>query len=241
LSKGEFITVHDSDDWSNFDRFKKQMLWLEADVNNLMCGTGFLSYDKNLKVIEEFIPLTNYNELAENIKISGQFHGPTMMFRKNSTTEDYLYREYFQDNYEDTDLAYRLFQKGICTNIKDFLYSYRILSSSLCRKKFTVRNTQLYKVVVYLAEQRELLGYDSLMVKDISDVNDFYHKISQRYIEDKSLIYREGASYYMYWKYHAKAIKYSLRAVMISPFKIENIKTLIYCIRKGFLLHVFSN
>jgi glycosyltransferase involved in cell wall biosynthesis len=233
LAKGKYITIHDSDDWSESTRFQKQIAWLEKDDNHIMCGTGYKSYDTSLKEIEHFKPLSIYSELKEEIKTRGQFHGPTMVFRKDALDENYIYREYFNDNYEDTDLAYRLFQKGICTNIQDPLFNYRILATSLCRNEFTIRNKHLYEVVVYLAKQREDYGEDDLMLKKEKLVEDFFDKITLQYTKDKGLIFREGAAYYMYWKYYKKSINYSFKAIRQSPFDLLNWRTLLYCVRKG--------
>ena len=235
LTKGKYITVHDSDDWSDLKRFEKQIDWLEENENHIMCGTGFRSYDTNLNVIEVFKALMDYGDLATAIKKRGQFHGPTMVFRKEYLDGNIIYREYFKDNYEDTDLAYRLFQKGICTNINESLYFYRILSTSLCRKEFTVKNSHLYEVVVHLAEQREKYGIDDLTKGDIQAVEKYFEHITDHYGEDKGLIFREGAAYYMYWKYYKKAIDYSIKSIKSDPLNQRNWRTLFYCLRKSIL------
>ncbi len=236
LTKGKYITVHDADDWSNESRFEKQLAWLENSSKRIMCGTGYLSFDTDREVIENFIPFTNYDELKESIKVNGQFHGPTMIFRKSSLDSNCIYREYFNDNYEDTDLAYRLFQKGICTNIDEPLYNYRILETSLCRKEFTIRNKNLYHVVVYLAKQRELTGIDDLMCNQNELVDAYFDEITVEYKTDKGLVFREGAAYYMYWNYYSKAIKYSIKAIKHDPLKLINWRTFLYCVRKGIYL-----
>ncbi|MFK8013658.1 MAG: glycosyltransferase family 2 protein [Marinicellaceae bacterium] len=233
MTNGKYITVHDSDDWSDLTRFEKQIDWLEKSEDRIMCGTGYQSYNSNNEIIENFVPLVEYNDIKNAIKFTGQFHGPTIVFKKDSLDGELIYRKYFNDNYEDTDLAYRMFQKGICSNLTEPLFFYRILPNSLCRNQYTIRNSQLYKVVVHLAQQRETFGEDDLMKNDIDSVDKYFNKITEHYKYDKGLIYREGASYYLYWKYYKKAINYSLKSIIVSPFNLKNIRTLFYCLRKS--------
>jgi POT family proton-dependent oligopeptide transporter len=56
----------------------------------------------------------------------------------------------------------------------------------------------LYQVVVHLADQREELGYDDLMKGDNDAVDHFFSEQTKCYFKDSSLVYREGAAYYMY-------------------------------------------
>lgn len=233
-ARGRYITIHDSDDWSDCDRFERQISWLEEDSNRVMCGTGYIAFDRDRDEIEKFIPIVDYQELKEAIKVRGQFHGPTMMFRADAISSK-IYREYFDGFGEDSDLAYRLLQKGVVSNIKNPFYHYRILSTSLCRREFTIRNRHLYRVIVKLAQQREESGKDDLMRGDRYLVDEYLASITTEYIVDKSLIYREGASYYIYWNDYKKAIIYSIKAIVQSPFMLLNWRTLIYCIKRAIL------
>ncbi|MFK5894850.1 MAG: glycosyltransferase family 2 protein [Pseudomonadota bacterium] len=234
ITKGKYITIHDSDDWSDVERFKKQIDWMDKNKHHVMCGTGFLSYNLDREIVGKFIPLTSYTDIESAIDVQGQFHGPTMLFRKSAIRgDDYIYRSYFINYCEDTDLAYRLFQKGICTNINEPLYFYRILPNSLCRKEFTVKNKHLYRVVVHLAKQRKKNGVDDLMQNNAKAVDDYFASITYHYKKDKGLIYREGASYYMYFDLYSRAIYYSIKAIIYNPIGLLNWRTLFYCCRKG--------
>ena len=237
-ARGRYITVHDADDWSDIERFEKQIAWLEKEENHLMCGTGFDSYDVHLNKMARFEPLREYASLKEAIRVSGQFHGPTMIFGREGLEENRIYRPYFKDYHEDVDLAYRLFQKGICTNLAEPLYHYRLLEDSLCRKDYTVKNSHLYKVVVHLADQREKYGQDDLQKNEEAKVEAYFDEITAHYREDKGLIYREGAGYYLYLRHYAKAVRYGYKAVKKDPLAFINWRTLQYVIRKSLLARV---
>lgn len=179
--------------------------------------------------------LSSYSEVKQSISMTSQFHGPTMMI-KSSILRDFglVYRPYFKDNYEDTDLAYRIVQKYKAFNLSSFEYRYRILENSLCRKRVDIRNRNLYRVVVYLAKQREKYGEDCLD-RDRPDIADrFFKKITRKYDKDRSLIHHEAASYFIYYDLYWRAIKEALHAIVKKPLSIRSYRLVFYCIRRYF-------
>lgn len=232
-SQGKYITIHDADDISTPDRFRKQVDELEKNQNLVMCGTSFITIDELGNIIEENTMETDYITIKTKIKESSQFHGPTMVFRR-SASEGFneIYRSYFKDFYEDTDLAYRLVNMGEAYNLKDKLYVYRVLSDSICRKNINERNRNLYKVVAFLGWQRETYGQDCLMRGQPIEADLYFNKILQPYFEDRSKIHREAAAYLMYWKFNKRAIIECFKGIKKRPFYIVNWRTLSYCIRK---------
>lgn len=233
---GKYITIHDADDISDPKRFQIQINELENDHDLIMCGVSFVTIDALGNVIEENSMETDYNKIRVKIRECSQFHGPTMIFRKSATERlGEVYRRYFRDFYEDTDLAYRLVDLGKAYNLKEILYTYRVLPDSICRKNINERNRNLYKVVAFLGDQREKFGNDCLMRGKPEEADAFFAKVLQPYNQDKARIHREAAAYLMYWKFHKKAIAECFKGIRKRPFSFINWRTLFYCFRKTLL------
>lgn len=232
LTQSEFITVHDADDVSHPNRFTKQVGKLVEDEELMLCGTAFCTVDSDGFILEKNQMPTTYEEVLQGISKQSQFHGPTMVIRKSAIDSTELYRPYFRDNYEDTDLAYRIVEKGKAINLNDYLYIYRILDTSLCRKDVNVRNRNLYSVVTYLGNQRKQNGKDVVM-QNMPHVADAYlEQITLKYTDDPALIYREAAAYYFYWRLYKKALQAARKGFWIRPFQLINLRTYFYVLRQ---------
>jgi glycosyltransferase involved in cell wall biosynthesis len=232
-AKGEFVTVHDADDVSHPDRFRMQVEAMQKDPNLVLCGTSFYTVNKAGFILEQNEMPETYEEIMKGIDRQSQFHGPTMMIRHSvlKNAEEF-YRPYFRDNYEDTDLAYRIVEKGKSINLKPYLYVYRILDTSLCRADVNIRNRNLYHVVSYLGQQRKQKGADVIMENKPELADAYLDQITVKYQHDPALIYREAASYYFYWKLHQKALQSAWTGFITRPFQLINLRTYLYIIRQ---------
>jgi len=235
-STGSFITIHDADDVSAPQRFKKQIEAFLADESLGVCGVGFITIDRWGFILSYDIMPEDWDEIVKNITKASQFHGPTMMIKRSVLDcMGEIYRPYFQDNYEDTDLAFRIIDNYRGYNLQEHLYFYRILDSSLCRRKVDVRNRNLYKVVAMLGEQRRKSGTDFLMENRPEKADKYLDEVTIEYKKDPARIYREAAAYYFHWKLIVKACSAAWSGVLVRPFDLKNIRTLFYIIRKSFL------
>lgn len=232
---GQLITIHDADDVSLPERFERQVKEFQHNHELGMCGTSFMNVSKDGKeVLESVVMKTDYSDILAEIDMSSQFHGPTMMVKKEILDElGCIYRPYFCNNYEDTDLAYRLAERVLSYNLSAVLYKYRIVSSSLCRQNVDIKNRNFYKIVVFLANERKDRGRDSLMEEKYEVVDDYFVTITEKYRLDTSLIHREAAAYFMYWRLYFRAIGESFKAVRKNPLHLVNLRTLQYCIRNA--------
>ncbi|MDH5610393.1 MAG: glycosyltransferase family 2 protein [Cyclobacteriaceae bacterium] len=236
LAKGTYVTIHDADDWSDPFRFQRQIDFLDANPEYGVCGTGFISVSSSDKMIEKRLMSCSNEEIVEGMSQTSQMHGPTAVFRRNiARTFDSIYREYFEDNFEDIDFLYRLLSVAKGHNLPEYLYYYRILPHSLCRKHVSIKNRNLYRVVLHLTNQRKGGEKDDLEKGRVELVEDYFYEITETYRKDRSLINREAAAYYMYWKFYKKAIQESVKAILKEPLNFRNFRTLQYCLRKSIL------
>jgi glycosyltransferase involved in cell wall biosynthesis len=233
LCKGEYITVHDGDDISHPLRFEKQINLLRKDVSLVMCGTSFEIITAGGTLFKNVMMPTNFNDIVKGIGSASQFHGPTMMIKKQAM-QGVLYRSYFRDFNEDCDLAFRLIEKGRCTNLPDILYSYRLVPGSLS-KTITAEKKNLYRMAVSFHEQRKFSGTDDLINQDSEAADQKLKRLLLPYEKDVSLIHRENAAFLMYYKLNRSAILNAWKACLLKPFYFDNWRTLQYCLRKTFL------
>lgn len=233
LCKGDYVTVHDGDDVSHPQRFEKQVKLLKQNASLVMCGTSFKIITAGAKFFKNVMMPTDFNEIVKRIGSASQFHGPTMMIKKQAM-QDVLYRSYFKDYNEDCDLAFRLIEKGPCTNLADILYSYRVVPGSLS-KTITAEKKNLYRMAVSFHEQRKLSGTDDLINQNFEAADRKLKQFLQRYEKDVSLIHRENAGFLMYYKLNKQAILDAWKACRLKPFYFDNWRTLQYCVRKTFL------
>jgi len=232
---GKYVTIHDADDISLLNRFESQIKAFDKNPDLGMCGTGFINMDDMGRDFGgPVIMCSDYHKIMDGIKRTSQFHGPTMIVKKSIIDSlGQVYRSYFRNYNEDTDLAYRIAEKNYSYNLPEVLYRYRNLSSSLSHHPFNVRRRYLYRVVAFLADERRLYGTDSLEKGNIETLDKFVDTITEEYSRDPSLIFRDSASYYMYCRYYRYALQESLLAIAHAPLKIINYRTLFYCLRKS--------
>ncbi len=236
-AKGEYLTIHDADDYSIDTRFQKQVEFLDKHTEIVMVGTSFRSVKANGKTFQKVTMPADYDLIKSNIKNSSQFHGPTMVIRKQIVDKNLkgeLLRPFFKDYNEDCDLAMRLTECGKCMNLSDFLYVYRILPNSLS-KSLDARKKCLYPMVVHFHNQRKRYGYDDLMMNKQEVAERKLGFLMSKNYKEKSKIYRERAAFQMYYHLYGPAISSSIRGTILEPWSLKNWGTLQYCLRKALL------
>ncbi len=233
-SVGKFVTIHDADDYSDSSRFTKQMAVLSQDPSLIMIGCAYRSFVDDDVFSEPSNSNSDFEVIQEKILVTSQFHGPSMIIRKKVIEEalsgEFL-RPFFQDYNEDCDLAIRLTEKGLCTNITEELYHYRILPNSLS-KTLTPRKKCLYRMLVHFHKQRLKTGQDDLQSGNIEQAERKLKFLQSRAYHDDTQILREQAAFLIYYRLYRAAVGISWKAVWKAPLNWSNWGTLQYCIRK---------
>lgn len=230
---GEYVTIHDADDISHVNRLEKQLNFLEKNIDYVFCGTNFRTVSINGSFLFNSNLKTEHDELIKGLLNESQFHGPTILFRKNVLDSlNQIYRPFFKDYNEDYDLCCRAAIKGKITNISEVLYTYTITPNSLSRV-LTVQKKITPKLVPFLFKQRLELGCDSLENEDIELIENMMEELKTAYVKDSSLIYREQASLDLYNKFYLRAIKFAIKSILKKPTVFINYRTLNYVIRKA--------
>jgi glycosyltransferase involved in cell wall biosynthesis len=232
LAQGDFVTIHDADDESLPQRFEIQLQEFVRRPSLVFCGSNFYTIYLNGVHYEKSQLLTDNSLLKEGLFTQSQFHGPTIIFRRDAALKlNAIYRPFFKDYNEDYDFSFRLSEFGDVTNCAEQLYKYRITPNSLSRT-LTVQKSVSAKLVQYLALQRKQTGTDELLSGDFDHLTNELKNLSVSYEKDKSLIFREQAELDFYYGFYKNSLINSFRAVKTAPFIFRNYRLIQHILRK---------
>lgn len=122
IAKGKYIARMDGDDISLPMRFEKQVDFLEANEDIVLCGTQY-----NIIGTEKVCnhPLT-HDEIKVKLLSGSYIAHPTVMFKKDFFDKHNLSYNSKMEPAEDYDLWSRVVFLGRVENLKDVLLQYRV-------------------------------------------------------------------------------------------------------------------
>lgn len=126
IAQGKYIARMDGDDISYLDRFAKQYLFLEKNIDIDLVGTNCYIINENRKITSKIKFPTNKHILNIYSILRCPLQHGTVMFRKKLLNEGFYYDENFK-KCEDLELWLRLLKSGKkIANIPIYLYEFRI-------------------------------------------------------------------------------------------------------------------
>lgn len=131
IAKGEYIARMDGDDISLPERFAKQVAFLDANLDVILCGT-FYSIIGTERVVT--VP-ENFEDIKLALLRKCCFGHPTVMIRKNSLDRLLVIYDVNKEPAEDYDLWVRLLAIGKMHNLQEVLLNYRIHDSQVSQKR----------------------------------------------------------------------------------------------------------
>lgn len=133
-ARGEYIARMDADDIAIYNRFEKQIEYLDDNKDVGILGTGIRIFGENIKP-QERIFTTNPEQLkAELIFNSCIAHSTVMMRRSNLIDNGLQYNEKFPGR-EDFALWWEIVKVSKVNNISDILLNYRIHKKQITQNK----------------------------------------------------------------------------------------------------------
>lgn len=235
MASGYYVTIHDADDISEPSRFEIQLKKMRSDPMMVFCGSNFSVVNTSGNLLGTSNLNVNDSDLREGLFLRSQFHGPTVIFKREAAMKlDEIYRPFFRDYNEDYDFLFRLSEFGTMANCSEVLYKYRITQSSLSRK-LTVQKRVSVKLVQYLARQRQINGTDDIVCGRIDSLERKLEELAEPYNQDKSLIFREQAELDTYYGFYRDGLRSALRAVRTAPTVLKNYRLVQHIIRKRIL------
>jgi glycosyltransferase involved in cell wall biosynthesis len=131
IARGEYIARMDGDDISLPERFAKQVTFLDAHQDVVLCGTFYSIIGKE-KVIT--VP-ENFEDIKLALLRKCCFGHPTVMIRKNSLDRLLVIYDVNKEPAEDYDLWVRLLAIGKMHNLQEVLLNYRVHDSQVSQKR----------------------------------------------------------------------------------------------------------
>jgi glycosyltransferase involved in cell wall biosynthesis len=131
IAKGEYIARMDGDDISLSKRFAKQVAFLDANPDVVLCGTNFSIIGRE-KVIN--LPKTNEDIKIALLKGNCIAH-PSVMMRNSALEKFNVCYDSKTEPAEDYDLWVRLINKGKLVNLEEILLQYRVHTTQVSQKR----------------------------------------------------------------------------------------------------------
>ena len=167
-SRGEFIALMDGDDFSEIDRFEKQLKFKEKNKCDVVGSwADYISYDgKKIATIE--LPVT-HQEIRKEIMLHNPILNPSVLMDRKAIEDVGFYDTFFIYS-EDYHLWFRIMSKGYkFGNVPEPLIRLRNNYRSITRGS-TWREARVYCIKV---KNKALLHYGFSKPRDI-----FYHLLS---------------------------------------------------------------
>jgi glycosyltransferase involved in cell wall biosynthesis len=233
-AKGDYITFQDADDYSDLERIGILINEFKKDSHLGAVGSNYIRVDDK----GNFNSTSNFSiELAEILrKIPDQFDiiGSGLMIKKEVYQKIGGYNEFFDRiGAEDYYWFCLISEKFNFRNIKKALYYYRYNPNSVSGEwSDNIKKMATAKILNFLINQRKIEKTDYLETKRMELLYNKMDELLHPYYVDKSLFYRELSIKYFYENQKKRALSLAWRAFIKKPHKTENIKNLIYFLRK---------
>jgi len=167
-SRGEFIALMDADDFSEIDRFEKQLKFKEKHKCNVVGSLANLISNEGKKIAKIKVPIT-HQEIREIMMLRNPILNPSILMDKKMFEDIGLYNPSFVYG-EDYELWFRAMFNGYkFGNVPECLISLRYNPQSVTRCS-TWRKVRIYNIK---AKNRAFLHYGFFKPRDV-----FYHLLS---------------------------------------------------------------
>ncbi len=171
IAKGQYIARMDGDDISFPTRFEKQVAFLEANDDVILCGSGIQIIGTEVKLNHP----TNHDEILVKLCFGNSFYHPTIMARKNIMLSNNYDKKF--EPAEDYDLWTRLAFVGKLANIPEVLLNYREHDSQISNIK---NETQLNNAFLCKLEMLNRLNisnqFTDFEIKNTIEIQNKYFK-----------------------------------------------------------------
>ena len=153
LAKGTYIARMDGDDICMPERFAKQVEFLNANPEIILCGTAIEIIGTN-KILHH--PLT-HNEILVKLCFLNSFYHPTIMARRKILLKN-NYNKIFEPA-EDYELWTRLAFLGKLANLDAVLLQYRIHENQISNSKNSIQNKNAFSCRITMLNQLNVLTF----------------------------------------------------------------------------------
>lgn len=163
IAKGDFIARMDGDDISVLQRFKKQIDFLDANPDVVLCGSFFSIIGTNDVII---VP-EDYESIKLTMLKRCCIGHPTVMMRKAIFDKYSLNYDVTKEPAEDYDLWIKLLDKGEIYNIQEVLLYYRLHISQVSVKRQAEQDMKAIETRLNLLVQ----GCNDLILEELNVIS----------------------------------------------------------------------
>lgn len=230
IIRGKYLTVHDADDISIPDRFLKQIEFLEKNSNISMCGTSFLEMNEKGDFLNDHDMPNDIPQIKKTQSFPDQsnFHGPTLVLKTSILNEvGGFYRTHYRTG-EDIEFCTRVCEKYDATNLKEILYKYRLVSTSLTKsiETYNYKNVAHREFGIYLQKQRRESGNDLYLSLNEDQLEKIFEQFMLEAKSKQLYYYQVGINRSIYFGYFKNAFLLNLKWVKANPFDYHAYKYL---------------
>lgn len=134
LARGEFIARQDADDWSEPERFSRQIRYLREHPEVALAGTNSQLHRADGEPLWSLHLPRTQSEISQAFQQGNPFvHGSTV-FRRELALAIGGYREQFPCS-QDYDFFWRLAESGGAVNLDEVLYHYRYTGGAVSAQR----------------------------------------------------------------------------------------------------------
>lgn len=142
IAKGKYIARMDGDDISLPTRFEKQVAFLEANDDVVLCGSAYETLHDNFYIA---IPESN-DEIKVGMLHECKIGHPTVMMRALFLKEHQLTYNTMMEPAEDYDLWIRMIHLGKFHNLQESLLKYRVHQNQVSSQRNQIQIDAALKI-----------------------------------------------------------------------------------------------
>ncbi len=144
LAHGEYIARMDADDISLYNRFERQVCFMDANMDVDVCGCWLEAFDGYKNTI--WAPPLSDEEIKSNLFFESVLYHPTVMIRKSALINGSYHYDFDYPHAEDYELWCRMMKLCRFANIGEVLLRYRLHDQSIGRRKADIQVMSAGKV-----------------------------------------------------------------------------------------------
>lgn len=147
LAQGEYIAILDDDDWwSDPEKLKKQVEFLDGNPEYVACGGGIIIVDeKNQEKIRVFKPQKD-EEIKENALVANPIANATALFRRHAAQKVDLYDESMLQ-FADWDFWLKVGLVGKLYNFPEYFTCYQMWNKGMSFSKQRETSASAIRIV----------------------------------------------------------------------------------------------
>jgi glycosyltransferase involved in cell wall biosynthesis len=152
LARGHWIARHDGDDWSEPERFERQIRFVRENPRTVLCGTAAWNHQQDGSRLWVSKPPRAHLEILEALDRGNPFFHGSVVFSKSAAHAVGGYREELTCS-QDYDFFWRLAENGETANLAEPLYHYRYRAGSVSAAR-AAEQARAHRAAKALAQAR---------------------------------------------------------------------------------------